>query len=460
MRILIVDDERNIRESLKKYLKLEGIESETAEDGFVAKSLLAESTFDALVFDLKLPRMSGQELLEWVQNEGIRSPVIMISAHGEISDAVSALKSGASDYLTKPFDPSELVHKLNLLVTSRKREDLIEAGRRTAKGDSRLVGNSPAMLALKSLIDRVADSDATVLITGESGTGKEVVAREIHLRSAHAGDPFVAVNIGGIHESLMESELFGHERGAFTGATERKTGLFELAGKGTLFLDEIGEMPMPLQVKLLRVIQDRKIRRLGGTADLPVGARIISATNRDIESLVSDGRFREDLYYRLNVVRLPLPPLRERADDIPLLSGYLVDRVASRMGKPPRKISAGALEALMTYPFPGNIRELENILERALIYCEVDEITVADIDLHRGAEKPAVVAESPPASSSAASGPSVPTVPPPADSLVDIERNAIRQALAKWGGNRTKAALELGISRRTIINKIHLYGLE
>ena len=438
MRILIVDDERNIRESLKKYLKLEGIESETAEDGFVAKSLLAESTFDALVFDLKLPRMSGQELLEWVQNEGIRSPVIMISAHGEISDAVSALKSGASDYLTKPFDPSELVHKLNLLVTSRKREDLIEAGRRTAKGDSRLVGNSPAMLALKSLIDRVADSDATVLITGESGTGKEVVAREIHLRS----------------------ELFGHERGAFTGATERKTGLFELAGKGTLFLDEIGEMPMPLQVKLLRVIQDRKIRRLGGTADLPVGARIISATNRDIESLVSDGRFREDLYYRLNVVRLPLPPLRERADDIPLLSGYLVDRVASRMGKPPRKISAGALEALMTYPFPGNIRELENILERALIYCEVDEITVADIDLHRGAEKPAVVAESPPASSSAASGPSVPTVPPPADSLVDIERNAIRQALAKWGGNRTKAALELGISRRTIINKIHLYGLE
>ena len=458
MKILIVDDELNIRESLKKYLSLEGMDSVTAADGESAQVLLSNEAFDAIVLDLKLPRMSGQDLLRWIQTEGIRSPVIMISAHGEIPDAVAALKSGAADYLTKPFDPAELVHKLSFLVSSRKREDILEAGKRTRGTESRLIGESPAMLALKSVIERVAGTDATVLITGESGTGKEIVAREIHAQSACAGEPFVAVNIGGIHESLMESELFGHEKGSFTGATARKIGLFELAGPGTLFLDEIGEMPPNLQVKLLRVLQERKIRRLGGTADLPVKARIISATNRDIEKMVGDGLFREDLYYRLNVVRIKMPPLRERGADIPLIARHLVDKISARMNRVPPELSPKALDALVSYQFPGNIRELENILERALIYCRGESVSLVDLDLRDD-----------PASGSAASSVTASVAASSAGSsfsggeslsLDETERTAIAASLARHGGNRTRAAAELGISRRTIINKIKLYGME
>jgi two-component system response regulator AtoC len=445
MKVLIIDDELNIRESLKKYLSLEKIDSDTAADGIEALKLLRENLFDAVVLDLKLPGMSGQEILQWIQTEGIRSPVIMISAHGEIADAVAALKSGAADYLTKPFDPVELVHRLSSLVSSRKREDLLEAGKRTSKADSRLIGDSQAMRDLGSLIDRISGSDATVLITGESGTGKEVVAREIHSRGRNSGEPFVAVNIGGIHESLMESELFGHEKGSFTGATARKIGLFELAGTGSLFLDEIGEMPPNLQVKLLRVLQERKIRRLGGTADLPVRARIISATNRNIEGMVEAGQFREDLYYRLNVVRIFMPPLRERVGDIPALASYLVEKISSRMNRTPPDISHEALESLSAYPFPGNIRELENILERALIYCRGNAIGLSDIDLHdRSVSVPPVQASSPHTA---------------VLSLDGAERDAIAAALSRHDGNRTHAAEDLGISRRTIISKIRTYGL-
>jgi len=445
MKVLIIDDELNIRESLKKYLSLEKIDSETAADGIEAQKLLREDRFDAVVLDLRLPGMSGQEILQWIQAEGIRSPVIMISAHGEIPDAVAALKSGAADYLTKPFDPAELVHRLSILVSSRKREDMLEAGKRTSKAENRLIGDSQAMRDLGLLIDRISGSDATVLITGESGTGKEVVAREIHSRGRNSGEPFVAVNIGGIHESLMESELFGHEKGSFTGATARKIGLFELAGTGSLFLDEIGEMPQNLQVKLLRVLQERKIRRLGGTADLPVQARIISATNRNIEGMVKEGQFREDLYYRLNVVRISLPPLRERTEDIPSIAAYLVEKISSRMNRTPPGISGEALEALGLYPFPGNIRELENILERALIYCRGNAIALPDIDLHdRSSSVP-----------TARLSPSKPSVL----SLDGVERDALAAALARHDGNRTHAAEDLGISRRTIINKIRTYGL-
>ncbi len=457
MNILIVDDERNIRESLRKYLSLEGVSATVAADGESAVSLLSDECFDAVVLDLRLPGMSGQDVLEWIQSRGIRSPVIMISAHGEIDDAVTALKSGAADYLTKPFDPAELVRRLSVLVSGRKREDLIEAEKRTAGAEPRLVGDSPAMRELARIIGLVAPSDATVLVTGESGTGKEVVAREIHARSPRAGEPFVAVNIGAIPEQLMESELFGHEKGAFTGAVARKPGLFELAGSGTLFLDEIGEMPLNLQVKLLRVLQDRKLRRLGGTVDLPVRARIVSATNRDVEAMVRAGDFREDLYYRLNVVRLLIPPLRERADDIPALADFLVRKIAARMNKPPRAFSAGALDALSAYPYPGNVRELENILERALIYCQGSVIDVADIDLRA----PSFPRESGAAGSLYPCG----NIAPPAHadgpvSLGEAERQAIESALARNGGNRTRAAAELGISRRTIINKIRAFGLE
>ncbi len=448
MKVLIVDDERNIRESIGRLLQLEGIESAVATDGHEGAAALAEEAFDAVILDLKMPGMDGQQLLEWIRSEGLRLPVIMISALGEIKDAVKALKSGANDYLIKPFDPSELILKVRTLVESRKRQDLIEAGIRTAGTRARLVGEGPATRVLHLLIEKVAQGDATVLITGESGTGKEVVAREIHALSQRAQEPFVAVNIGGVHENLVESELFGHEKGAFTGADSRRTGLFELAGEGSLFLDEIGEMPLLLQVKLLRVLQERKIRRLGGIRDIPIAALILSATNRDLEEHVREGRFREDLYYRSNVVRISVPPLRERAADIPLLVGHLLQKLGQRMQKPRKAISPDALEALTRYPFPGNIRELENILERAMIASEKGTIMLADLDLDRALP-----------SFSRVSLPSPPADPGLLRSMSDLERDAIVNALEKWNGNRTRAAQELGISRRTILNKIKSFGL-
>jgi two-component system response regulator AtoC len=466
MRVLIVDDERNIRDSLKKYLGLEHIDAEGAETGEAALEALGREPFDAVVLDLKLPGMSGQGVLERMQQQGFPSPVIMISAHGQIADAVEALKAGARDYLVKPFDPAELVIKLRSLVEAKRRENLVEAGRRTGK-ERTLIGETAAIRALSEQIGKLAASQVTVLISGESGTGKEVAAREIHRQSPQAAEPFVAVNIGGIHEGLMESELFGHEKGAFTGAAARKPGLFELAGRGCLFLDEIGEMPMPLQVKLLRVLQERKIRRLGGTTDIPVNARIISATNRDVEALVREGRFREDLYYRLNVFRLVLPPLRERAADIPLLAGHILAKLAARMGKPPRTLSSGAVDKLLAYPFPGNIRELENILERALIYREDQEIQAQDLDLPRlfAASPPAVppLDWSPPAAGEgravAGEARSKPAAGGEGRSLEDAAREAVIAALERAGGNRTRAAEELGISRKTLFNKIRAYGI-
>jgi two-component system response regulator AtoC len=451
MRILVVDDERNIRESLQRILALEGLESMTAADGAQALEMLVAEAFDVVVTDLRMPAMGGQELIERMRERGIRYPVIMISALGEINDAVKALKAGATDYLIKPFDPDELVLKIKSAAGNRKREDLLEAGARTNPASSGFIGQGAAATALRRTIEKIAGSDTTVLITGESGCGKEVVAREIHRLSPRSAEPFVAVNIGGVHESLMESELFGHEKGAFTGADARRTGLFELAGAGTLFLDEIGEMPQHLQVKLLRVLQEHKVRRLGGTVDIPVPARILSATNRDIEAAVRARAFREDLYYRLNVVRVAVPPLRERTEDVPLLAGFLMGKLGSRMGGRTARLSEQALEALSTYPYPGNVRELENMLERALIYSEGGEILAADLGLPGGLRAPATSTVSANAAGGVGSGGS---------SLDSMEKEAIEGALARWGGNRTKAARDLGISRRSILYKIKRWGLE
>ena len=375
MRVLIVDDERNIRFSLQKYLILEHIDSESVESGERAVEYLAQEPFDAVIVDLKLPGMSGQAVLEWIRHQGISVPVIMISAHGQIPDAVQALQAGAKDYLVKPFDPAELVGKLRSLAEDGEKA----AEKPPVPGKNALIGTAPVMERLSAQIDKLAATDVTVLLTGESGTGKEVAAREIHRRSAHPDEPFVAVNIGGIHEGLIESELFGHEKGAFTGALTRKQGLFELAGKGCLFLDEIGEMPLPLQVKLLRVLQERKIRRLGGLKDIPLTARIVSATNRDLEAMVREGRFREDLYYRINVFRIELPPLRERREDIPLLADHLLRNLSSRMGCPKPNLGPEVVEKLCSYSYPGNIRELENMLERAFIYGDGRNIRPEDL---------------------------------------------------------------------------------
>ncbi|MDR1326590.1 MAG: sigma-54 dependent transcriptional regulator [Treponema sp.] len=454
MKILIVDDERNIRLSLKKYLSLEDIESEGAESGEAALGYLETEHFDAVILDLKLPLMSGQEVLEWMQTRGILTPVIMISAHGQITDAVEALKCGAKDYLVKPFDPVELTIKIRSLVDNKRRENLIEANNRTRdRAQKSLLGNSDVMQRISAQIDKIASADVTVLITGESGTGKEVVAREVHARSAKSAEPFVAVNIGGIHESLMESELFGHEKGAFTGAMSRKQGLFELAGNGCLFLDEIGEMPMPLQVKLLRVLQERKIRRLGGVSDIPVTARIVSATNRNLENMVKEGVFREDLYYRINVFRIELPPLRERRDDIPPLAKHLTRKLALRMGRVAPDITNEAIERLCAYSWSGNIRELENVLERALIFCNGTTIENADLDL-RSAPHVAT-----PVTASTTTGADTRGAANDVRSLDSIERDAVKAALLQYKGNRTRAAEQLGISRKTILNKIKAYGL-
>jgi len=461
MRILVVDDERNIRESLQRLLSLDGIDSAAAANGREALELLRSESFDAVVTDLRMPVMGGQELLEQARAEGLRCPVIMISALGEIRDAVSALKSGATDYLLKPFEPDELIHKLRAAIGNQRLLDRLEAGARTASSATRLTGESPAAQAMHHDIQKIAGSDTTVLITGESGCGKEVVAREIHALSPRAAEPFVAVNIGGVHENLMESELFGHEKGAFTGADSRKAGLFELAGSGSLFLDEIGEMPQRLQVKLLRVLQERKIRRLGGTRDIPVSARILSATNRDIEEQVRAGAFREDLYYRLNVIRIAVPPLRDRVLDIPLLAGFLLAKLGARMGRSSgARLSESAMTALSSHAWPGNVRELENVLERALIYAEGDLIQAADLDLPTAGKRWTGQVDSAEIGRNFTPAVSTGGSTAPLDSLDSVERDAIERALTACGGNRTKAAEALGISRRTILYRLKRYGLE
>lgn len=447
MRVLIVDDEVNIRNLMSRYLKLEGIESEGAENGLSAQRLIKENTYDALLVDLRMPGMDGLELIKWLRSEGFRMPVIMISAHGDISDAVTSLKEGAQDYIVKPFDPEELTIRIKSLVEASNLRFLVESERSSDDERGSFIGDSLAMKRIRELIGKISSSNATVLITGESGTGKEVVAREIAEHSLVSEGPFVAINIGGVPENLLESELFGYEKGAFTGAVQRKLGMFELASGGTLFLDEIGDMPQALQVKILRVLQDRKITRLGGTTPIPINARIIAATNKDLEDMVGKGTFREDLFYRLNVVRITLPPLRERREDIPLLSAAIIKKFNRNMASKVTGFTPEALELLKNHSFFGNVRELENVLERAIIFCDGNLIKVDDLDLRGSVSRPGTEVNT--ETEDEGTG----------QSLREMEKNAILRALRRWEGNRTRASEELGISRRTLITKISEYGI-
>ena len=441
MKILVVDDEVNIRTPLIKFLQMEGFQADGAENGLSAQRLIRYNNYDGIVLDLKMPGMNGHELVKWIVAEGYKVPIIMISAHGEIPDAVNLLKDGASDYVMKPFDPEVLVEKIKNLVESANISKIAKADVKVS-----FIGESASMNKIKAVISKIAPSNSTVLITGESGTGKEVVAREIHSLSNCKEGPFFAINIGGVSESLLESELFGYEKGAFTGANNRKIGLFELAEQGTLFLDEIGDMPTNLQVKILRVLQEKKITRLGGTAEIPINARIVAATNKKLEDKVKEGVFREDLFYRLNVVRIEIPALRHRKDDIPLLCAHVISKYNKSMNLSITGFSPMAISALKEYDFFGNVRELENILERAMIFCESDVIQLSDLDLRSSisregeGEKPEEIND--------------------VLSLKDAERKAITVALHRWEGNRTHAAKELGISRRTLISKIAEYGLD
>lgn len=368
-RILVVDDEESIREFLEIMLKKEGYEITLAEDGQKAKDLLTKKTFDMIISDLQMPHVTGIELLKHVKESYPDTVFMLITAFGTTETAVEAMKMGAYDYLTKPFKIDEV--RLNIQNALRSRN--LEVENRSLKKElvkeysfQNMVGNSPAMHAIYDLVKRVSQTPTNVLITGESGTGKEVVAKAIHYNGPLKDRPFVTVNCGAIPENLMESEMFGHKKGSFTGAVSDKVGLFEVADGGTLFLDEVGELPLTIQVKLLRAIQERVIRRVGATEDMKVDVRIIAATNRNLEEMVQKGGFRQDLFYRLNVINIRTPGLRDRRDDIPLLANHFLKKYNERLNKNIGAISAEAMEILKKYDYPGNVRELENMIERTV----------------------------------------------------------------------------------------------
>jgi len=458
-RVLIVDDERSMRELLSIVLRRDGYEVLTAEDGANAVALLEKQRFDILITDIRMPQMNGVDLLREAKRIAPDLVSIVMTAFASTDTAVEALRLGAADYVHKsPNAASELRLRVGReLQRKRLQQENVLLKRALGKSSqfSNIIGTSSAMLAVFQLVETIAPTSSTVLISGESGTGKELVARAIHVNSLRKDRPFVALNCGALSETLLDSELFGHMRGAFTGADSNKKGLIEVAEKGTIFLDEIGEMSPVVQVKLLRVLQERKFRRLGGTEEIDADIRILAATNRDLSKMVADGAFREDLYYRINVIPMRLPTLRERQDDIPLLAEHFVSRFAEQMGKPITSISKAAMSRLKQYGWPGNIRELENAMERA-------------VALER---TPTILPDSLPEQirDQAAELPS--TNGAPAEAFPDagfdlerhvqhIEREYIAEALRRAGGVKVKAAELLGMSFRSFRYYTKKYNLK
>ena len=447
-RILVVDDEASLREVLTIMLQREGYDVETAADGAEAQVLLREFDFDLIISDIKMPRVSGLQLLGFVREHAPETMMVMITAFSTSEEAVEAMKLGAFDYITKPFRNDEI----RLIVRNalerralRQENKALHQELNQRYSFANMVGKSRPMQQVYELIRKVAASRANILVTGESGTGKELVAKAIHFNSERRDHPFVPVNCGAIPETLLESELFGHEKGAFTGASGQKAGLFEVANNGTIFLDEIGELPASMQVKLLRVLQEREFRRVGGTRDVPVDVRLIAATNKDLAIETKEGRFREDLYYRLNVIHIPLPPLRERIEDIPLLISHFYQ---SHAGHEVR-VSEAALRLLLDYPWPGNIRELHNVLERCLVLGSAECIGVDCL---------------PPQVRGATAGTASHELPEEGLDLdaylAAIERELLLKALERSNNVRTRAAELLKMSFRSIRYRLAKFGLD
>ncbi|MBA4283910.1 MAG: sigma-54-dependent Fis family transcriptional regulator [Xanthomonadaceae bacterium] len=442
---LIVDDEADIRELLEITLSRMGLRTAAAGSLREARALLAEHSFDLCFTDMRLPDGNGIELVGLIQKKHAGLPVAVITAYGSAQAAVESLKAGAFDFVSKPIDLGQL---RKLVDTALKLRATVEAD------DGGLLGHTPVIDALRALIDRLARSQAPVHITGESGTGKELVARLIHSRSPRGDAPFVPVNCGAIPAELMESEFFGHLKGSFTGATRDKAGLFQAAEGGTLFLDEVGDLPLHMQVKLLRALQERAVRPVGGETEVAVNVRVISATHKDLGALTAAGSFRQDLYYRLNVIEVRTPSLRDRQDDIPLLADAILARLARANGldSAPR-LDASALARLRDYPFPGNVRELENVLERAVTLSDGSRIAAADLRLR---SDPPAVAVAPAALHSAA-----PTAASDLEGqMEDIERRAIIEALEKARYNKTRAAALLGMTFRSLRYRIKKLNIE
>ena len=444
-RVLVVDDEVNAREALVELLRDEGFEVESAADGERALNLMSDFEPEVVLTDLKMPVLDGIGLLKQGKAFSPYTTFVVMTAFGSIDTAVEAIKAGAENYITKPLDMNELLALIGRALEKARLS--AEAASLRARLQGRLsfdniVGDHPSMQRAFKLIAQVARSRANVLICGETGTGKELIAAAVHQHSPRKDGPFVRLNCASLAESLLESELFGHERGAFTGAHMRRLGRFEQAKFGTLFLDEISEVPMPLQVKLLRFLQERQFERVGGNETLSVDVRVVAATNRNLADMVKEGTFREDLYYRLNVVQIDVPPLRARRSDIPLLAEFFLRKHAAENGLPPAKLSDDAIRALLCYPWPGNVRELENAMERAVVLAENDIITADNL----------------PALTTSSSADNV-AVLVPGLTLAELERIAITQALDACGGDTQKTADMLGISRRKVQYRLKEWGI-
>jgi len=447
--ILVVDDERNTRDSIEVILRREAHEVTTMASGQIALDYLATHEVDLVISDVKMPGMDGLALLRRVTSQNTGTVVVMMSGHNDITAAVEAIKDGAFDYLVKPFGKTEILRSVQKALTLRSVlvENLtLKRQVEDPFAQANIVGSSPAWRKVCRTVEQVAPSRSTVLVTGESGTGKELVAHVLHRLSPRAEQAFVTLNAAALPESLVEAELFGYEKGAFTGAIQRKPGRFELADRGTLFLDEIGELPLAAQAKLLRVLQEGTFERLGGTRTHQVDVRIVAATNRDLLQEVAEKRFREDLYYRINVIAIELPPLRERREDIPLLLAYFLRKYAQQNGKEIVAAQQEVIHRLQVYDWHGNARELENVVERAVVMAQGDTIRVADLPPHLQAIKPEA-------------GASHAFVFPPDATWSDIEREAISQALQQHHGNRKAAARRLDIGLATLYRKLNEYHL-